>query len=41
MARGRHDWENSRTWVCAICDQYDPVQAAGATTEWIGCDCNR
>ena len=40
-ARGLHDWENSRTWVCAICGQYDPVAAAGATTEWIGCDCNR
>ena len=38
---GIHDWENSRTWVCAICGQYDPVHAAGATTEWIGCDCNR
>ena len=40
-ARGLHDWENERTWVCAICGQYDPVHAAGATTEWIGCDCNR
>ena len=38
---GKHDWENSRTWMCAICGQYDPVQAQGSTTEWIGCDCNR
>ena len=40
-ARGLHDWENSRTWLCGICGLYDPVTAAGATTEWIGCDCNR
>jgi len=48
---GFHDLEDVETWVCAVCQCYDPVittpvknnkQAeAMMTTEWIGCDCNR
>ena len=43
---GYHDMSNVETWVCAICQCYDPVdagqdQGSGDTTEWIGCDCNR
>ena len=46
---GFHDLEDVETWVCAICKCYDPVisspikgsQQELATTEWIGCDCNR
>ncbi len=47
---GFHDMENVETWVCAICGCYDPILSsplkaaipeAGATTDWIGCDCNR
>jgi len=46
--RGYHDMENVETWVCAICEKYDPVlpvrtspEDIPPTTEWIGCDCNR
>jgi len=44
--KGLHDLENTTTWVCAICGQYDPILPGGSsrdgdTTEWIGCDCNR
>eukprot|EP00092_Neocalanus_flemingeri_P071742 GFUD01088202.1.p1 GENE.GFUD01088202.1~~GFUD01088202.1.p1 ORF type:complete len:454 (+),score=102.91 GFUD01088202.1:68-1429(+) len=44
--KGLHDLENTTTWVCAICGQYDPIlpgssSGDGDTTEWIGCDCNR
>jgi len=44
--KGLHDMENTTTWVCAICGQYDPILPGsssrdGDTTEWIGCDCNR
>lgn len=44
--KGLHDLENTTTWVCAICGQYDPILPGsssrdGDTTEWIGCDCNR
>lgn len=44
--KGFHDLENTTTWVCAICGQYDPILPGsscrdGDTTEWIGCDCNR
>jgi len=43
---GFHDLEDVETWVCAICKCYDPVITSPikddlATTEWIGCDCNR
>ena len=45
---GFHDFEDVETWVCAICQCYDPVitspiksQDLQMTTEWIGCDCNR
>jgi len=44
---GYHDMENVETWVCAICEKYDPVFPSTMnpedhpTTEWIGCDCNR
>jgi len=48
---GFHDLEDVETWVCAVCQCYDPIittpvknnkQAeAMMTTEWIGCDCNR
>jgi len=48
---GYHDLEDVETWVCAVCQCYDPIittpvknskQAeAMMTTEWIGCDCNR
>ena len=43
---GYHDMSNVETWVCAICQCYDPADAgqdpgSGDTTEWIGCDCNR
>ena len=38
---GFHDMANVETWKCAICKQYDPVGPSGATTEWVGCDCNR
>lgn len=46
---GFHDMTNVETWVCAICQQYDPpisISASAssdnkATTEWIGCDCDR
>ena len=47
---GFHDLEDVETWVCAICQCYDPVltspiknpqQELLMTTEWIGCDCNR
>ncbi len=48
---GFHDLEDVETWVCAICQCYDPIitspvknpqqNALLVTTEWIGCDCNR
>ena len=43
---GFHDFEDVETWVCAICQCYDPPvdpnnPLAVMTTEWIGCDCNR
>ena len=46
---GFHDYEDVETWVCAICQCYDPVITSPVkpgnpdimTTEWIGCDCNR
>lgn len=47
---GFHDLEDVETWVCAICQCYDPIITSPlkgpgsdilATTEWIGCDCNR
>merc|ERR1719215_2614636 len=48
---GFHDLDDVETWVCAICQCYDPVitspiknpqqSALLMTTEWIGCDCNR
>ena len=46
LLTGYHDMSNVETWVCAICQCYDPVdagqdQGSGDTTEWIGCDCNR
>jgi len=46
VLKGLHDLENTTTWVCAICGQYDPILPGsisrdGDTTEWIGCDCNR
>merc|ERR1711874_485554 len=47
---GHHDLEDEETWVCAVCQCYDPIitppsakngkQAEAMTTEWIGCDCN-
>lgn len=42
ISKGLHDMDNTQTWVCAICAQYDPqTNDPGETTEWIGCDCNR
>jgi len=46
LLTGYHDMSNVETWVCAICQCYDPVdaghdQGSGDTTEWIGCDCGR
>lgn len=45
---GFHDLEDVETWVCAICQCYDPIITSPLkgnqmlmTTEWIGCDCNR
>ena len=44
---GFHDLDDVETWVCAICQCYDPViknprdKELLMTTEWIGCDCNR
>ena len=40
---GVHDITRKDTWVCAICECYDPPEedSARPTTEWIGCDCNR
>ncbi|CAB4059639.1 unnamed protein product [Lepeophtheirus salmonis] len=40
---GFHDMMNVETWICAICEEYDPniANADQSTTEWIGCDCNR
>ena len=44
---GYHDFEDVETWVCAICQCYDPIITSPIkshipeTTEWIGCDCNR
>ena len=41
---GFHDISRKDTWVCAICECYDPPVEDSAvlpTTEWIGCDCDR
>jgi len=43
---GQHDMQDAHTWVCAICEEYDPVLPPDAEdptddTQWIGCDCGR